>query len=40
MPPNLIEDYDCIGIDAENTLIQWDRHEVCKLIVEGHLKEL
>jgi hypothetical protein len=20
-PPNLIEDYDCIGIDAENTLI-------------------
>jgi hypothetical protein len=38
--PNLNEDYDVIGFDADHCLVKYDIVELTKLIVDTHLKRL
>ena len=39
-PPNLLNDFDCVGFSSENTLVKYNVGEVSKLLVSCFLKEL
>jgi hypothetical protein len=38
--PNLFKDYDCIGFDADVSLISYNVKEMSKLVIECHLQDL